>query len=178
MTKSNESKKVKEMNRRKMFVTVRPKIVGAKLVLAVIALAAICTCVTAQENTTALTPTLRIAEVVALGDDEFVEIVNGLNETKNLRNWGLVIDGTQIALQEHSLESGQRVRVHLSKGEKNETDLFLNSAVELNDIAGNVTLKDDTGENVASLEYKVQPDGSTTYTMTAEGFFEYPESNG
>ena len=109
MTKSNESKKVKEMNRRKMFVTVRPKIVGAKLVLAVIALAAICTCVTAQENTTALTPTLRIAEVVALGDDEFVEIVNGLNETKNLRNWGLVIDGTQFALQEHSLESGQRV---------------------------------------------------------------------
>ena len=113
---------------------------------------------------------------MASGDDKFVEIANDLNETKSLRNWSLVIDGFQIALPEHSLTCGQRVRVHLGKGEGNDTDLFLDSATTLNDTAGNVTLKDDTGKNVASLGYEAQPNGSTIYTMTAEGTFEYPES--
>ncbi len=34
-----------------------------------------------------------------------------------------------------------------------------------------------TGMSVASFEYRVEPDGSITGIMTAEGEFSYPQSN-
>jgi len=164
------------MKKRKMLVAELSRVAGAKLVLALIAMAMIGTCAMAQENTEALAPTLAISGVAALEGDEFVEIANGLNESKSLMGWSLLIDGSKdVNLPDFLLEPGQTVKIHLGEGNNNETDLFLNSAVKLSDTAGDVTLKDEAGESVSSLEYEVQPDGSITYNMTAEGFFEYPE---
>lgn len=164
------------MKKREMLVAKLSMIAGAKLVLALIALAMIGTCAVAQENTEALAPTLAISGVMASEGDEYVEVANGLNESKSLKDWSLVIDGSEdLTLPDFLLESGETVNIHLGEGNNNETDLFLNSAVKLSDTAGNVTLKDEAGESVSSLEYEVQPDGSITYNMTAEGFFEYPE---
>jgi hypothetical protein len=163
------------MKKRKMLVAELSEIAGAKLVLALIALAMIGTCAVAQENAEAPAPTLAISGVAASEGDEFVEIANGLNESKSLMDWSLVIDGSEaLPLPDFLLEPGQAVKIHLGEGNNNETDLFLNSAVKLSDTVGNVTLKDEAGESVSSLEYEVQPDGSITYNMTAEGSFEYP----
>ncbi len=161
--------RVKEMKKRKMLVAELSKIAGAKLVLALIALAMIGTCAMAQENTEALAPTLEISGVMASEDDEFVEISNGLNESKSLMDWSLVIDDSEaLTLPDFLLESGQTVKIHLGEGNNNETDLFLNSAVKLSDTVGSVTLKDEVGDSVSSVEYEVQPDGSITYSGTLE----------
>jgi hypothetical protein len=79
---------------------------------------------------------------MASEDDEFVEISNGLNESKSLMDWSLVIDGSEaLTLPDFLLESGQTVKIHLGEGNNNETDLFLNSAVKLSDTVGSVTLR-------------------------------------
>ncbi len=144
------------MKKRKILVAELSKIAGAKLVLALIALSMIGTCAMAQGNTEALAPTLAISGVTVLEDDEYVEIANGLNESQSLKDWSLLIDGSEdLTLPDFLLESGQTVKIHLGEGINNETDLFLNSAVKLSDTAGNVTLKDEVGESVASLEYEV-----------------------
>lgn len=156
--------RVKEMKKEKMLAVELSKIAGANLVLALIAMSMIGTCAMAQENTEALAPTLMVSGVTALDGDEYVEIANGLNESKSLKDWSLLIDNSQaLPLPDFLLEPGQTVKIHLGEGNNNETDLFLNSAVKLSDTAGSVTLKDDVGENVASLEYEVQPDGSVIY---------------
>lgn len=156
------------MKKKKILAAELRRISGANLVLALVALSMIGTCAMAQGNTEALAPTLTISGVTASDEDEFVEIANGLNEGKSLKDWSLVIDGSEdLALPDFLLEPGQTVKIHLGEGNNNETDLFLNSAVKLSDTAGNVTLKDDVGENVASLEYEVQPDGSIIYNTIA-----------
>ena len=48
----------------------------------------------------------------------------------------------------------------------NESGLFSDSATELSDTVGDIILRDDAGNDVVSLKYKVEPDGSTKYTMT------------
>ncbi len=152
------------MKKKKISAAKLSKIAGANLVLAMIAMSMIGTCAMAQGNTEALAPTLMISGVTASDGDEFVEIANGLNESKSLKDWSLLIDDSQaLPLPDFLLESGQTVKIHLGKGNNNKTDLFLNSAVKLSDTAGSVTLKDDIGENVASLKYEVQPDGSIIY---------------
>jgi hypothetical protein len=150
--------RVKEMKKRKMLVAELSKIAGAKLVLAMIALAMIGTCAMAQENAEALAPTLEISGVMASEGDEFVEITNGLNESKSLRDWSLVIDDSEaLTLPDFLLESGQTVNIHLGEGNNNEADLFLNSAVKLSDTVGSVTLMDEVGDSVSSLEYESNP---------------------
>ncbi len=155
------------MKKEKKLVAELSKIAGAKLVLVLIAMSMIGTCAMAQGNTEALAPTLTISGVTAIDGDEFVEIANGLDESKSLKGWSLLVDDSQVLpLPDFLLEPGQTVKIHLGEGNNNETDLFLNSAVKLSDTAGNVTLKDDVGETVASLEYEVQPDGSIIYSTT------------
>lgn len=111
--------------------------------------------------------------------DEFIKVANGLNEALSLQNWSLEIHGSIVSLPDYSLLPGKTVRVHLGSGRENETDLFLDSNLELNDTAGSISLRDDSGAKVASLTYRTKLDGSiahqvTLYPGTAEGDLEYP----
>ena len=93
-----------------------PGVTEAKFVFTLITLATIGTCAVVQKNATEHGTSLMIAGGVAFsgvmfsGDDEFIEIANGLNESKNLRDWSLIIDGTQATLPEYALGPDQRVR--------------------------------------------------------------------
>ena len=73
-----------------------------------------------------------------LRDDEFVEIVNGRTRQKFKE-----LGPGSMGPCKSKLESGQRLESTSAK-EIRTRQTALNSAVELNDIAGNVTLKDDT----------------------------------
>lgn len=118
-------------------------------------------------------PFLTITRINPTGD-EFIEISNDLKETTNLQNWSLKVESSNITLPEHSLLPGKAVRIHLGSGQKNETDLFLNSNLELNDTVGNVSLRDGSGEDVALLNYWTKLDGSIGSSIMAKGNFEYP----
>jgi len=113
-------------------------------------------------------------------EDEFVEVTNGLKEAINLQNFSLELEGAKVALPEHSLLPGRAIRIHFDRGLENETDLFLNSIYELNDIAGSVSLRNDSGEDRATLNYSTKLDGSIAYSVTAIGNFAYtgPDSPG
>ena len=69
---------------------------------------------------------------------------------------------------------GKAVRIHLGSGKGNETDLFLNSTLELNDTAGNISLINSSGEEALSLDYWTKLDGSICSSITAKGNFEHP----
>jgi len=118
-------------------------------------------------------PFLTITRINPKGD-EFIEISNDPKETTNLQNWSLEIQGSRVPLPENSLRSGKAVRTHLGSGKGNETDLFLNSTLEMNDTAGSVSLISSSGEEVLSLNYWTKLDGSIGYSITAKGDFEYP----
>ncbi|GAB6266384.1 MAG: hypothetical protein STSR0001_18310 [Methanothrix sp.] len=127
---------------------------------------------------------LTIISIKATGEDEFVAVANSRAAAQSLHGWTLdVSDGRNdsrnqsLTLPDFIIDPDERINVHLGKGESNETDVFLNSVITLNDTAGNITLKDETGMSVASFEYRVEPDGSITGIMTAEGEFSYPQSN-
>ncbi|MDM7913323.1 MAG: tetratricopeptide repeat protein, partial [Methanotrichaceae archaeon] len=130
-------------------------------------------------ETSSIPKMLAITSIKATGDDEFVVIANSRSVVQNIEGWTLdIIDGrTQsIPLPDFTLGPEERINVHLGKGESGKADIFLNSAVTLNDTAGNVTLKDETGMGVASFGYRIEPDGSITGIMTAEAEFSYPPS--
>ena len=123
-------------------------------------------------------PCLTIAQINPTEDD-FIEIANNLKEAVSLHNWSLEIQGSKVSLPEYSLLPGKAVKVHLGSGQENETDLFLESNLELNDTAGSVSLRDGSGAKVASLDYWTKLDGSiahqvTHYSGTAESDLEYP----
>jgi tetratricopeptide (TPR) repeat protein len=123
-------------------------------------------------------PCLTIAQINPTEDD-FIEIANNLKEAVSLQNWSLDIQGSKVPLPEYSLLPGKAVRVHLGSGQENETDLFLDSNLELNDTTGSVSLRDGSGAKVASLDYWTKLDGSiahqvTHYSGTAESDLEYP----
>ncbi|MGB5100303.1 MAG: tetratricopeptide repeat protein [Methanothrix sp.] len=118
-------------------------------------------------------PFLTIARINPRGD-EFIEVPNDLREVISLRNWSLKVEGSNIMLPEHSLLPGKAVRIHLGSGKGNETDLFLNSTLELNDTAGSISLINSSGEEVLSLDYWTKLDGSIGSSITAKGNFEYP----
>ena len=126
---------------------------------------------------------LAITRIMATGEDGFVAIANSRAAAQSLNGWTLmsVTAGTTcnqfITLPDFTIDSDERINIHLGRGESNETDVFLNSAITLNDTAGNITLKDENGMIVASFGYRVEPDGSVTGIMTAEGEFSYPQSN-
>ncbi len=126
---------------------------------------------------------LAITGIKVAGDDELVEIANSRSAVQSIEGWTLdVSDGKDgganqsASLPKFALGPDEWMNVHLGEGESNETDIFLKSAVALNDTAGSVTLKDETERDVASFVYRVEPDGSITGIMTAEGEFSYPPS--
>lgn len=104
-------------------------------------LAALCTCAVSQEDTT-----LALTNVISVGEDEFIEMANNGEETELFEGLILTIDDKgSVVLPDFILEPGERIRFHLGSGERNETDIFLNSGLALDDVSGNLTLKDSAG---------------------------------
>ena len=105
---------------------------------------------------------LAITNITAIGEDEFVEITNNLQEAQDLKNWILVVDENEtrsVILQEYILEPTKKVKVHFGSGDDTEIDLFMNSDIVLNDTAYNVTLKDEAGNEVSFLGFEEVPGG-------------------
>lgn len=99
---------------------------------------------------------MQITNVTSLGEDEFIDIANNGNETQSFKNMTLMADGVEnksVALPDISLEPGEKIRVHFGQGETNKTDLFLNSEITLDDVAGNLTLKDQKADTVGFMTY-------------------------
>lgn len=104
-------------------------------------LAALCTCAVSQEDTT-----LALTNVISVGEDEFIEMANNGEETELFEGLILTIDDKgSVVLPDFILDPGERIRFHLGSGERNETDIFLNSGLALDDVSGNLTLKDSAG---------------------------------
>ncbi|MFZ3113749.1 MAG: tetratricopeptide repeat protein [Methanothrix sp.] len=127
---------------------------------------------------------LAITRIMATGEDEFVAIANSRAAAQSLDGWTLDVSDSRngssnqsLTLPDFTIDPDERINIHLGRGESNETDVFLSSAITLNNTAGNITLKDENGMIVASFGYRVEPDGSVTGIMTAEGEFSYPQSN-
>jgi len=121
---------------------------------------------------------IAITDIVADGEDEFVEIANHLDEAANLKGWTLVVDGDEtrsVVLPEYILEPGAMVRVHFGAGEDAEADLFMESGIALDDAATNVTLKDEAGREISFLGFENLPDGRVVGTR-GSGEFEYQPS--
>ena len=104
---------------------------------------------------------LAITDISAVGEDEFIEIVNHRDEAANLQGWTLVVDGDEtrsVVLPEYILEPGAMVRVHFGAGEDSGTDLFMESGIALNDDAASVSLRDGAGREVSFLGFERLPD--------------------
>ena len=114
---------------------------GVKFGIVLMSLAVLCTCAVGQPATS-----LALTNVVSVGEDEFIEMANDGKETEIFEGLILTIDDKgSIALPDFTLEPGERIRFHLGAGESNETDIFLDSDLALDDLAGNLTLKDSAG---------------------------------
>lgn len=122
--------------------------------VSIIVLASICTYVAAQEDTTTIGKSMGFKRFSTAENDKYVEIANNLSNIINLKGWTLVVNGVQMPLPEHSLQSGQTLRIHLGKGKDNDANLFLDHAAPLNNTTGELVLKNDTGVIVASDIYK------------------------
>jgi len=117
-----------------------------------------------EMTATAGPPTLTITGINPKGD-EFIEVTNGMKETVSLQNWSFEIQGSVVMLPQHYLLSGKAVRIHLGSGQENGTDLFLDCDLELDDTAGSVSLRDDSGAKVALLTYWTKLDGSIAHSV-------------
>jgi tetratricopeptide (TPR) repeat protein len=116
---------------------------------------------------------IAITEIVATGEDEFVEIANNLDEAKNLEGWTLVVDEDEtrsVVLPDYTMEPAAKVRFHFGAGEGTENDLFMESEIELNDDATNVTLRDEAGGLVSFLGFENLPDGRVVGTRGSGEF--------
>jgi len=102
-----------------------------------------------------------VTNVTSLGDDEFIELANNENVAQGFRNLRLIADGDEnksIVLPDFTLEPGQKIRIHFGQGESNQTDLYLGSEIDLNDTAGNLTLRDSIrGIEKGYMEYWTPP---------------------
>ena len=102
-----------------------------------------------------------VTNVTSLGDDEFIELANNENVAQGFRNLRLIADGDEnksIVLPDFTLEPGQKIRIHFGQGESNQTDLYLSSEIDLNDTAGNLTLRDSIrGIEKGYMEYWTPP---------------------
>lgn len=89
---------------------------------------------------------LVLTDIVSVGDDEFIEMTNDGADAQTFEDLTLTIDDKgSVVLPDFILEPGERIRFHLGSGERNETDIFLNSGLALDDVSGNLTLKDSAG---------------------------------
>jgi tetratricopeptide (TPR) repeat protein len=114
---------------------------GVKFGIVLMALAAICTCAVGQPAMT-----LALTNVISVGEDEFIEMANDGNEIETFEGLTLTIDGADsVVLPDFTLSPGERIRFHLGEGESNETDVYLNGDLALDDVAGNLTLKNAAG---------------------------------
>jgi tetratricopeptide (TPR) repeat protein len=123
--------------------------------------------------TSPLAGMIAITEIVATGEDEFVEIANNLDEAKNLEGWTLVVDEDEmrsVVLPDYTLEPAAKVRFHFGAGEGAENDLFMESEIALNDDATNVTLRDEAGREVSFLGFETLLDGRVVGTRGSGEF--------
>lgn len=82
-----------------------------------------------------------------------VEITNNAVDV-SLLNYTLTVDNNEtVVLPDYSLGAGTNVTVFFGAGNDTDTELFLNSAVVLNDMGGNVTLKDPAGIEISMTEF-------------------------
>jgi len=88
------------------------------------------------------TDLLRITNVTSLGEDEFIELIYTGNKTQSFKNLRLVSENKSLVLPDFTLQPNGKIRIHFGQGVANRTDLFLNNKIALNDLAGNLTLKD------------------------------------
>ncbi|MFZ2472484.1 MAG: tetratricopeptide repeat protein, partial [Methanothrix sp.] len=102
-----------------------------------------------------------VTNVTSLGDDEFIELANNEDVAQGFRNLRLIADGDEnmsIIIPNFSLDPGQKIRIHFGQGESNQTDLYLSSEIDLNDTAGNLTLRDSIrGIEKGYMEYWTPP---------------------
>jgi len=120
---------------------------------------------------------LAITAITAVSKDKSIEITNSRTKSQSFKGWTLNInDGRNrsMALPDFTLGPDKKANIHFGRGKTNETDLFLNGSIALNDTAGDIILKNETGKTAASFGYRVEPDGSVTGTMVAKGEFSYP----
>lgn len=125
-----------------------------------------------------------VTNITSLGDDEFIELANNENVSQGFRNLRLIADGDEnksIVLPDFTLEPGQKIRIHFGQGESNQTDLYLSSEIDLNDTAGNLTLRDSIrGIEKGYMEYWTPPAQENTaeywlkkgYEAAGNGSFE------
>ncbi|HQN31377.1 MAG TPA: tetratricopeptide repeat protein, partial [Methanothrix soehngenii] len=112
-----------------------------------------------------------VVNVTSLGDDDFIELANDGSLSQEFNNLILAVDGDEnksIALPNFSMPPGQRIRIHFGQGESNQTDLYLGSKIDLDDAAGNLTLKDlISGIERGYMEYWTPPiqENTTEYWM-------------
>jgi len=97
---------------------------------------------------------LIISNIAATGKDRFIELRTGSNSTQNFSNWSLS-DGENhsITIPIYAIEPRKRLRLHFGPGLSNATDIFLNAGFTLNEINGNLTLKDQTGKHEMFIAY-------------------------
>lgn len=98
-----------------------------------------------------LAENLTISMVNATQDS--VEITNDALDL-SLLNYTLTVDNNEtVVLPDYSLGAGDNVTVFFGTGIDTDTELFLNSTVVLNDMGGNVTLKDPAGIELSMAEF-------------------------
>jgi hypothetical protein len=89
---------------------------------------------------------LALTNVVSVGDDQFIEMTNSGTEAQTFEGLILTIDGLKsIILPSFTLGPGEKIRFHLGAGESNERDIFLDGDLALDDVAGNLTIEDSSG---------------------------------
>jgi len=89
---------------------------------------------------------LVLTNVVSVGDDELIEMTNDGADAQTFEDLTLTIDGAEsVVLPDFTLDPGESIRFHLGEGDSNETDVYLNGDLALDDVSGNLTLKDSAG---------------------------------
>jgi tetratricopeptide (TPR) repeat protein len=102
-----------------------------------------------------------VVNVTSLGDDDSIELANNESLPREFNNLTMIVDGDEnnsIALPNFTMQPGQKIRIHFGQGESNQTDLYLWSKIDLDDAAGNLTLKDSiSGIERGYMEYWTPP---------------------
>jgi len=102
-----------------------------------------------------------VVNVTSLGDDDSIELANNESLPREFNNLTMIVDGDEnnsIALPNFTMQPGQKMRIHFGQGESNQTDLYLWSKIDLDDAAGNLTLKDSiSGIERGYMEYWTPP---------------------
>ena len=86
---------------------------------------------------------ISVTNVTSIGDDELIEIANNDKDAHNFHRLLLIIDeNNSVVLPDFVLKPNEKIKIHFDEGECNETDMYLNYEVELNDVEGYFGLRD------------------------------------